>query len=385
MKSLLFLSLGMVTATMGRSQVIVMGKVKDIKGRILAGSSVSIKQTYDGGLTDSIGNYSFKSWEKGNQTLIVKSIGFKTQEQTIFLDRDSIEVNFIMKEEISELKAVVITANSFEASDKKKSTVLRTLDIVTTAGANADIAATIQTLPGAQKVGEQEGLFIRGGSAEESKIIMDGSVVNNFFFSSVPGIAQRGRFSPFLFSGTQFTSGGYSALYGQALSAVLSLESIDLPERSELQLGISPLFTNVGFQQLGRNKKSSYGASYSYTDLAFYQAVVPQAPDFFRRPVFHNVDANFRIKTKGGGMLKFYTYYNGSDLALRRPSIDSLGCKNAFALTNFNSFSNVYWRQPLGKGWKLSASAAVSFNNDLINSQLQNQQNNRVTTTGIPE
>lgn len=384
MKSLLFLSLGMVSATMGRSQVIVMGKVKDIKGRILAGSSVSIKQTYDGGLTDSMGIYRFKSWEKGNQTLIVKSIGFKTQEQTIFFDRDSIEVNFIMKEEISELKAVVITANSFEASDKKKSTVLRTLDIATTAGANADIAATIQTLPGAQKVGEQEGLFIRGGSAEESKIIMDGSVVNNFFFSSVPGIAQRGRFSPFLFSGTQFTSGGYSALYGQALSAVLSLESIDLPERSELQLGISPLFTNVGFQQLGRNKKSSYGASYSYTDLAFYQAVVPQAPDFFRRPVFHNVDANFRIKTKGGGMLKFYTYYNGSDLALRRPSIDSLGCKNAFALTNFNSFSNVYWRQPLGKGWKLSASAAVSFNNDLINSQLQNQQNNRVTTTGIP-
>lgn len=288
-----------------------------------------------------------------------------------------------MKEEISELKAVVITANSFEASDKKKATVLRSLDIATTAGANADIAATIQTLPGAQKIGEQEGLFIRGGSAEESKIIMDGSVVNNFFFSSVPGIAQRGRFSPFLFSGTQFTSGGYSALYGQALSAVLSLESIDLPERSELQVGLSPLFSSFGFQQLGRNKKSSYGASYSYTDLAFYQAVVPQAPDFFRRPVFHNVDANFRIRTKRSGILKIYTYYNSSNLALRRPSLDSFGLKNAFALTNFNSFSNVFWRQPLGRGWKLIASAAISFNNDLINSQLQNQMNALVTSTGI--
>lgn len=260
---------------------------------------------------------------------------------------------------------------------------MRSLDIATTAGANADIAATIQTLPGAQKIGEQEGLFIRGGSAEESKIIMDGSVVNNFFFSSVPGIAQRGRFSPFLFSGTQFTSGGYSALYGQALSAVLSLESIDLPERSELQVGLSPLFSSIGFQQLGRNKKSSYGASYSYTDLAFYQAVVPQAPDFFRRPVFHNVDANFRIRTKRSGILKIYTYYNSSNLALRRPSLDSFGLKNAFALTNFNSFSNVFWRQPLGRGWKLIASAAISFNNDLINSQLQNQNNALVTSTGI--
>lgn len=367
----------------GWSQTVVMGTVKDTRGRILAGSSVSIKDAYDGGLTDSIGRFRFKTWEKGNKILVVNSIGFKTKEQTIFIERDSVFTDFEMKEEISELKAVVITANSFEASDKKKATVLRSLDIATTAGANADIAATIQTLPGAQKIGEQEGLFIRGGSAEESKIIMDGSVVNNFFFSSVPGIAQRGRFSPFLFSGTQFTSGGYSALYGQALSAVLSLESIDLPERSELQVGLSPLFSSIGFQQLGRNKKSSYGASYSYTDLAFYQAVVPQAPDFFRRPVFHNVDANFRIRTKRSGILKIYTYYNSSNLALRRPSLDSFGLKNAFALTNFNSFSNVFWRQPLGRGWKLIASAAISFNNDLINSQLQNQNNALVTSTGI--
>ncbi|MFX6827061.1 hypothetical protein ABTH45_19320, partial [Acinetobacter baumannii] len=91
---------------------------------------------------------------------------------------------------------------------------LKALDIATTAGANADISATIQTLPGAQRVGEQEGLFIRGGSAEEAKIIIDGTVVNNFFYSSVPGIAQRGRFSPFLFNGTVFSSGGYSAVYG---------------------------------------------------------------------------------------------------------------------------------------------------------------------------
>lgn len=383
MKSFLLVSLGLAITGTGWSQSTVIGTVKDTRGRILAGSSVSIKDAYDGGLTDSLGRFRFKTWEKGNKILVVKSIGFKTREQAIFLEMDSVVTDFVMKEEISELKAVVITANSFEASDKKKATVLRSLDIATTAGANADIAATIQTLPGAQKIGEQEGLFIRGGSAEESKIIMDGSVVNNFFFSSVPGIAQRGRFSPFLFSGTQFTSGGYSALYGQALSAVLSLESIDLPERSELQVGLSPLFSSVGFQQLGRNKKTSYGASYSYTDLAFYQAVVPQAPDFFRRPVFNNVDANFRIKTKGGGMLKFYTYYNSSNLALRRPSMDSFGLKNAFALTNFNSFSNVYWRQPLGGGWKLTASAALSFNNDLINSQLQNQKNDLVTSTGI--
>jgi hypothetical protein len=33
-----------------------------------------------------------------------------------------------------------------------------------------------------------------------------------------------------LFKGTVFSTGGYSALYGQALSSALILESIDLPE-----------------------------------------------------------------------------------------------------------------------------------------------------------
>jgi len=36
------------------------------------------------------------------------------------------------------------------------------MDIYTTGGANADITATVKTLPGAQQVGEQEGLFVRG-------------------------------------------------------------------------------------------------------------------------------------------------------------------------------------------------------------------------------
>jgi hypothetical protein len=190
--------------------------------------------------------------------LVANNIGFKMEEVPVTIGKDTLVVDFLLKEEINELSAVVITAGTFEASDKKKGTVLKPLDIATTAGANADISATIQTLPGAQKVGEQEGLFIRGGSAEEAKIIIDGSVVNNFFYSSVPGISQRGRFSPFLFSGTVFSSGGYSALYGQALSSVLSLESIDLPERSEIQVGISPIFLSAGFQQVANNKKSSF-------------------------------------------------------------------------------------------------------------------------------
>ena len=163
----------MMLASLLKAQVLVKGTVKDNKGRILAGANIAIKDSYDGTMSDSTGSFSFKTTEKGNALLVASNIGYKTMELPVVLGTDSVVISFNLKEEINELKAVIITAGSYEASDKKKGTVLKALDIATTAGANADISATIQTLPGAQKVGEQEGLFIRGGSAEEAKIIID--------------------------------------------------------------------------------------------------------------------------------------------------------------------------------------------------------------------
>ncbi len=78
-------------------------------------------------------------------------------------------INISLKEEVTELKAVVITAGTFEASDQKRATALNPIDIVTTASANGDITSALKTLPGTQQVGESEGLFVRGGTASETQ------------------------------------------------------------------------------------------------------------------------------------------------------------------------------------------------------------------------
>ncbi|MFN5418402.1 MAG: TonB-dependent receptor [Flavobacteriia bacterium] len=364
------------------SQVEIKGFVKDKKGNPILFASVTLKDTYDGTITDSMGFYSFKTTEKGNFVIEVKSLGYKPYEQAITIGNIPLDINISMKESINELAAVTITAGSFEANDKNRSALLKPLDIVTTAGANADISATLQTLPGAQRVGESEGLFIRGGSAEESKIIIDGTVVNKFFFSSVPGIAQRGRFSPFLFNNTAFSTGGYSALYGQALSAVLNLESVDLPEKTEVQGGISPIFGNIGFQKVAKNKKMSWGASYSYSNLTLYMKVIKQKQEFFHAPTSHNIDFNWRYKTKKG-IIKFYSYFNSSELGLRSPSLDSIGLKNMFQLNNSNFFANASWKHVIGKGWKIYNVASYSYNDDKIKTEVQNSANEKLPITGI--
>jgi hypothetical protein len=358
-----------------QAQTQVSGTVKDGKGHPLRGASVTIKDSYDGGTADSLGNFRFKSTETGAKTLVVSNIGYNSVEQTITLAGASLELRLVMKESLSELKAVTITAGSFTAGDARRGAVLSSLDIATTAGSNADITAALKTLPGAQQVGEQEGLFVRGGAGYEAKQYIDGTLVNNPYYSSVPDIAQRGRFSPFLFKGTVFSTGGYSALYGQALSSVVLLESIDMPEKSEIDASISPIIAGIGTQQLAKDKKSSWGVTYNYVNVGLYFKAIKQVPDYFKMPQFHNADANFRIRTKNGGIIKYYTTFAYNDLGLRRQDWDSLNMKDAFALTNHNWYNNLSWREYLNNGWKMDLGVGYSTNLDNIGQQVQNAFN----------
>ena len=367
-----------------QAQIRVSGVTKDNKGHVLGGTSVTLKGTYDGAISDSTGKFSFKTFEKGDFILEAKNLGYKTVEQKITVAKEAITINFSLKEEVNELTAVSVTAGSFEASDRKRAaTVLSSLDIVTTANANGDITSAIKTLPGAQQVGEQEGLFVRGGAGYETKQFIDGTVVNNPYYTSVQDIAQRGRFSPFLFKGTVFTTGGYSALYGEALSAALILESIDLPDQSQATASLSPLFVGAGLQELAKDKKSSWGINYGYTNVALYFQVVKQTPDYFKMPEFHSADANFRIKTKHGGMIKYYTTFSHNDLGLRRPNIDSSNYKNAFGIQNNNWYNNLSWKENLGRGWKMNMGASFSTNGDVIGSQIQNKFNQPAFTGAV--
>jgi len=365
-------------------QVVISGKMTDLKNKPLRGASVSIKDSYDGSTTDSLGVFRFSTTEKGNAMLEATISGYATYTKNITLEGKDIALQIAVKELITELNAVVITAGAFEASDKKKGAVLTPLDIVTTASAEGDITGALKTLPGTQQVGETGGLFVRGGSATESKIYIDGNLVNNFFYSSAPGIAARGRFNPFLFKGTIFSTGGYSALYGQALSAALILESTDLPEKTEASINTSIIGLGAGIQKLSKDKKSSFGATYNFSHLGPAFALIKQRQDYFKVPVFHEGDVNFRIKTKNGGMLKYYGYWNTGDVGFRTADIDSSVLNNAFTLENLNTYQNLHLRENIGNGWKLYAGISFSNNKDQFANQLQDQNNQQqIITTPI--
>lgn len=126
MKLLLILPVVLVTLSIS-AQVTISGKLTDNKNNPLPGASISIKNSYDGTTTDSLGNYLINTSEKGAQVLEASISGYNTYEKNILLEGKNIAVNISVKELITELKAVILSAGSFEASDQKRTTVLNCL------------------------------------------------------------------------------------------------------------------------------------------------------------------------------------------------------------------------------------------------------------------
>ena len=348
------------------SQITISGKVT-FKNKALKDINITLKDTYDGATSDANGNYSFTTTESGNQVLVFSGNNYESIEIPLNIEGKDLSVPTNLKTQINEINAVVITAGSIEASDKKRATALLTpLDIYTTAGADGQISSALGYLPGVQKVGETEGLFVRGGTGAETKIFMDGNLINNYFTNSVPGIAGRDRFNTSLFKGNIFSSGGYSAVYGQALSSVLILESVDLPETTSFDFGVSPIFLTANYQKLNQNKTASWGVAGSYSNLGLMGKLFNFNTDFGKYPQGYGFDGNFRIKTKKGGFIKYYGSVDQNQLSVESESLEKDFDRNNVSLKGQNMYHNLSYKERLGK-YLVNIGGSYTYNSNDLN------------------
>src|SRR5260221_7792400 len=204
------------------------GIVCDKRKIPVTGASVIVAGTFDATITDSLGRFYISGFAtKDTFVLKISAIGLEDAVIKIPGLQSQQDIIIILSEKLVQLKEVVISAGSFEASDEKKTSILKPFDLATVPASPPDVFKAINELPGTSKVGESEGLFVRGGAASETKAVIDGLIVQDPFFSSVPGIAQNGRFSALLFKGTSFSTGGYSPQFWEALFSLLLLNTQD--------------------------------------------------------------------------------------------------------------------------------------------------------------
>ncbi|MBT9393685.1 TonB-dependent receptor [Hymenobacter sp. NST-14] len=359
MKRLLFLLLLLLPVLTARAQSATLrGTVRDAAGQPLPGVNVFLRGTFDGTSTDSVGGFRFETGAApGSYVLQASLLGFITSEQPLTLPAPAAPLSFVLRSSPHALGSVVITAGAFEASDEHRSAALTTRDIQTTAGALADVAAAFNTLPGTTRVGEDGMLFVRGGAAAETKVYLDGLPVQNPYNATVAAVPARGRFSPTLFKGTVFSTGGYSALYGQALSGVLLLHSTDLAP--ETQTGLSATSVFLGASRTKRWERTSLALTADYTNLAPYAALLPQNVRWDQAPRGLATSVALQHRTGAAGMLKVYGTWNGQQLQIGQPSPEPAGTQTV-GLRSGNAYLNTTFRSPLRRGWSLQSGLALS-------------------------
>lgn len=337
-----------------------------IKGKIyhgkelVVGANVYLKNTYDGSSSNANGMYSFSTSETGEQTLVVTCIGYEQAERKINIHTNEITLDIKLVEKANELNTVTITAGTFEAgAEIKKAMVLSSIDIATTAGAEADIYSAIQTLPGAQAANQEEGLFVRGGAASETKTLFDGLWVQKPFMNDMPNVAQRGRFSAFEFKGTTFSSGAYSAQYGQALSSVLILDSKDLAEKTTSDIGIMTAGISAGHTQ--RLKQSSFNVNASYFNLKPSNSILPQNIDWLEHPNSLVFGGNYRLKISETGLLKIFNSTTQNRMKLNRENLDPVNTSMLIDNNDKSSYTNITYQEYLSNDWKVNVGLASNL------------------------
>jgi hypothetical protein len=363
MQGILIILFTLLIPAVAFTQTAITGKVTDQKQQPLPGVNVYIKGTVDGGTSDVNGTFSFVTDAAGKQTLIASMIGMESFSAEAELTGAPVIINISLKESVSELNAVEITAGSFSAGDVKKAAVLSSIDVATTAGATADIIGALQTLPGTLPSMEQSGLVVRGGDVSESKAYFDGILVNKMFTGSLPDISQRGRFSPFMFKGTSFSTGAYSAQYGDALSSVMLMESNDVEAESKTEIGIMSVGLDAARVQKFRNSSVEVKGSYYNLRPAFQ--VVEQNTRWTHEPESAQGSVFWKQKTGDKGMLKFYGVYENSHTGLITYNHDDILRDSDYNIRTKSLYLNTTWNQFLNDNWKVFVGAG--YGDDLNN------------------
>lgn len=200
-------------------------------GEALIGANVYLDELNFGASTNISGYFVIPNIPKGNYTLIVSYVGFKTEKVKINVQKDcqnciTIELN----DEAVQTGEVVVSADSVRTIDKLFAKSVSKIDLTPRQlnqipqAVESDLLRSLQTLPGITSLSDfSSALYVRGGTPDQNLYLVDGTDVYN------PEHA-FGIFSTFntqAIKKVEMSKGGFGAEYGGRLSSVLDVTNLD--------------------------------------------------------------------------------------------------------------------------------------------------------------
>ena len=192
-------------------------------------TNVIIQNTQFGNSTDVNGYFAISKIPKGDYVLRISFMGYEEKLIPITIKSNDVLSLKIEIEPVSTmLKGVEISAERIAARTESGVSIekitSKEITQMPSIGGSADIAQYMQVLPGVIFTGDQGGqLYIRGGSAIQNKVLLDGMTIYNPFHSI-------GLFSVFeteIIRNADVFTGGFGAKYGGRLSSVMDITTRD--------------------------------------------------------------------------------------------------------------------------------------------------------------
>ena len=348
----------LLVACHAMSQTVISGVVTD--GREpMAGANVFIIGTIDGCLTDSLGRFEFATSKTGELSIKATFIGF---EDAVLTTTKSQNLLIRMREQATTINEVVVTASTYSFGKSDNFKTMDALDVVMSGNSCGDIVAALQTLPGTQKVGENGKLYVRGGESDECQTFINGMHVLVPYSTNIENNAVRGRFSPFLFKGINFSLGGYGGEYGQALSSVLPMETTDVATGDKLGVSASLVDWNIGGTKAFSSSSLSFNAD--YTSMGLYDALFPDRINWTRPYRKLSGEAQYKAELSSASVLKSYIGYDFTTLGQH---VDN----RMLSLYEHNIYANATLKSNIGRGYSLFTGIAnSSVINDIDDAQI---------------
>lgn len=289
----------------GKAKII--GEVVDeVTKEPIPGVNVTIVGTNLGAATDLDGKFSISNLEIGTYQVRVSAVGYNTivKSDVVVNNAKPTEILFNLTQAVIEFEGITVRSDFFAKDPSEIGSIASFSyeEIRRAPGGFEDVVRALSVLPGvAQASAGRNDLIVRGGAPSENLYIVDGFVVPNINHFGTQG-ATGGPLSFInldFVRETSFSTGGFSSLYGDKLSSVLT---IDLREGRKDKIGgkgtISASQFGLNLEgPLGQKGNFLFSARRSYLDFIFNAAgfnFVPQYYDLLSKFTY-NFDSKNRL------------------------------------------------------------------------------------------
>jgi hypothetical protein len=291
---------------------------EDATGEPVIFTSVYLKGTQYGSVTDVNGYYVISKIPAGDYTLMITYMGFDSIQRSVSLKAgDIVSQNLrLIKSNIS-LKELNVSAEKEDVKTETKTSVVKItpkqISQIPSIGGQPDLAQYLQVLPGVIFTGDQGGqLYIRGGSPIQNKVLLDGMIVYNPFHSI-------GLFSVFdtdILRNADVYTGGFGAEYGDRISSVMDISTRDgNKKRFAGKTSFSPFGAKILLEGPLKREKATGGGSTSFIFSA-KNSYLKQSSKIFYKYIdttglpFNYTDLYGKVSMNGsnGNKLNFYGF-----------------------------------------------------------------------------